>query len=79
MTRYSRFCTHACDRLHIMFAAECKWSELMDNYACEKTSAIRCQENKKTRWKQSPLRYFQVGYIHNPVKLILGVEVNKVF
>ncbi len=50
-TRHS----HARARSHLMFAAECKWSELMDNYAREKTSAIRRQEKKKKRWKRASL------------------------
>ncbi len=33
--------SRACARPHLMFAADCKWSYLMDNYAWEKTSAVR--------------------------------------
>ncbi len=50
----------------------------MDNYAREKTSAIRCREKKKKKkMKMKPVRYSQVGYIHNP-ETFLGVEVNNV-
>ncbi len=38
----------------------------MDNYACEKTSEIGAKKKKK---KDYCLRHFQIGYIHNPVKL----------
>ncbi len=49
-----------------------------------KTSAIRRQEKKKKKkkMKTTPVRHFLVtlGYIHNPVKLFLGVvEVNNMF
>ncbi len=36
----------------------------MDNYAREKTSAVRRREKKK-KMKTKPARHFQVGYIHN--------------
>ncbi len=29
--------------------------------------------------KTKPVRHFQVGDIHNPVKLFLGVEANNMF
>ncbi len=37
----------------------------MDNYAREKTSAVRRREKKKKNMKTKPARHFQVGYIQN--------------
>ncbi len=39
----------------------------MDNYSCKKTAAIWRREKKKK--KDQAVHYFQVAYIHNPVKL----------
>ncbi len=44
-----------------MFAAEWKWSSLIDNYARENTSAVWCWEKKRNK-------YEAFRYIDNPVK-----------
>ncbi len=44
----------------------------MDNYAYEKTSAIHSREKKD----ENKARALISGYIHNPVKLFWGVDVN---
>ncbi len=45
--------------------------------AREKTSAIRRQEKEKKYYiKTKPVRHFQLGCIHNHVKMFWGVEVN---
>ncbi len=51
-----------------LLATACKW--WTTKYAREKTSEIRRQKKKKKKkMKTKPVRHFQVGYIHNPVKL----------
>ncbi len=36
------------------------------------------EKKKKKKMKMNPVRYSQVGYIHNP-ETFLGVEVNNVY
>ncbi len=44
----------------------------------EKKRKEKKRKEKKKKMKTKPVRHFQV-YIHNPVKLFLGVEVNNGF